>query len=261
MIDDGHWIDQPAGADPRLRGTSAARRAIAVVCAVRKGIGDRVLAGSPALETAESATSDARVAPPKRGPRARWTQPSAITSWRSATAIPLALLGAAPDLGGTPASPSASECRRLGRSRAASSRATGERIGPLPSGHRAAGADAAVEPVGDAALLYPRAGVLGVEPAAADAAGTPGAASTVAGTGRVRRSAHAMATYRAATADERRRVHARWRRATEALPTPSERAWHRPEPRRGRTRRWRRSWWTGPTGRNRAADSRRWPPS
>ena len=103
-----------------------------------------------------------------------------------------------------------------------------ERLLALPSDTQMLVLTAAADPLGDPVLLYRAAARLGVDISAADPA-------LDAGLLRMRGSvefAHPLirsATYRAASAENRRRVHAALAEATDSETDPDRRAWHRSE--------------------------------
>ena len=99
------------------------------------------------------------------------------------------------------------------------------RIGALSADSRLLLLVAAAEPVGDPALVWRAAARLGVTPAAALAAGTDGLLSVDTHM-TFRHPLVRSAVYQAASAEERRAVHAALAAATDAQVDPDRRAWH-----------------------------------
>jgi DNA-binding CsgD family transcriptional regulator len=84
---------------------------------------------------------------------------------------------------------------------------------------------AAAEPTGDEALLWRAAGLLGITDPVLEPAESAGLIE-VAGRVRFRHPLARSAVYRAATAEERRRVHRALAEATDRAADPDRRAWH-----------------------------------
>jgi DNA-binding CsgD family transcriptional regulator len=101
-----------------------------------------------------------------------------------------------------------------------------ERLAPLPPATRLLLLIAAAEPLGDPLLVWTAAAALGIDPG--DAA--PAAATGLVGIGAQVRFGHPLvrsAIYRAATLEDRQRVHRELANATDADLDPDRRAWHR----------------------------------
>ncbi|MCU1659377.1 MAG: transcriptional regulator, luxR family [Pseudonocardiales bacterium] len=102
------------------------------------------------------------------------------------------------------------------------------RLEPLPDDTRLLLLVAAAEPLGRPRLLWRAADVLGIPATAADCADAAGLLRFGALVG-FRHPAMRSAVYRAASPDERRRVHRALAQATDAEMDPDRRAWHRGE--------------------------------
>ena len=102
------------------------------------------------------------------------------------------------------------------------------RLAALPAETRCLLLVAAAEPVGDPALVWRAAGLLGIRTSALDAAETEGLLEVGAGV-TFRHPLVRSAVYRAATRAERRRVHNALAEATDPEVDPDRRAWHRAE--------------------------------
>jgi len=224
IVDDAQWLDH---ASAQILGFVARRlvaERIAVVCAARAGAGDDVLAGLPVLPVPPLGDSDARALLLANVPGpldARVCDQIVMESHGN----PLALLelprtwNVAGLAGGFGLPSSHPVAGRIEQSYV-------RRLQLLPSDTRLLVLTAAAEPLGDRVLLDRAAGTLGIDIAAAGPAQDGG---LLALGGRVK-FAHPLvrsAAYRAATADDRHRVHRALADATLAETDPDRRAWHR----------------------------------
>jgi DNA-binding CsgD family transcriptional regulator len=224
IVDDAQWLDQ---ASAQILGFIARRLLadrVALVCAARAPIGDEVLAALPALPIGglderharalllehvhgplDVAVCDQIVGESHGNPLALLELPR---TWRAAT-----LAGG---FGLPSRQPVASKVEQ----------SYTHRLGELPPDARLLLLAAAAEPVGDRVLLDRAVETLGLDPAAADAAVD---ASLLHVGVRVEFS-HPLVrsvAYRAATADDRYRVHHALAQSTDAVRDPDRRAWHR----------------------------------
>jgi DNA-binding CsgD family transcriptional regulator len=224
IVEDAHWLD---GASAQMLAFVARRllaERVALVCAARTGIGDRVLAGLPALEIRGLGDGDARslLLGHVHGP----IDP-AVTDQIVAESHgnPLALLELprtwqAADLAGGFGLPAGQPVAgKIEHSYV-------KRLRLLPADTQLLVLTAAAEPQGDPVLLGRAAAALGIEMSAAAPAVDVGLVQV-----RIRwEFAHPLvrsAAYRAADAADRRRVHRALADATDALADPDRRAWHR----------------------------------
>jgi DNA-binding CsgD family transcriptional regulator len=223
IIDDAQWLDQASAQMVVFVARRLLAERIALVCAVRTGIADGVLAGLPALPIGGLGDSDARplllgsvhgaldaavadriIAESHGNPLALLELPR---TWRAAD-----LAGGFGLPGGRPVA------GKIERSYV-------QRLGLLPSDTQLLVLTAAAEPLGDPVLLRRATAALGIEMAAAGPAAE-------AGLLQVRRRvefAHPLvrsAAYRAADATDRHRVHRALADATDAQADPDRRAWH-----------------------------------
>jgi DNA-binding CsgD family transcriptional regulator len=223
IIDDAQWLDQASAQMVVFVARRLLAERIALVCAVRTGIADGVLAGLPALPIGGLGDSDARplllgsvhgaldaavadriIAESHGNPLALLELPR---TWRAAD-----LAGGFGLPGGRPVA------GKIERSYV-------QRLGLLPSDTQLLVLTAAAEPLGDPVLLRRATAALGIEMAAAGPAAE-------AGLLQVRRRvefAHPLvrsAAYRAADATDRHRVHRVLADATDAQADPDRRAWH-----------------------------------
>jgi DNA-binding CsgD family transcriptional regulator len=224
LVDDAQWLDQ---ASAQILGFVARRllaERVALVCAARLGIGDQVLAGLPALEVRglpdddaralllatvlgplDTAVTDRIVAESHGNPLALLELPR---TWSTAElAGGFGLLDARPVAGKI----EQSFLRRL-------------RL--LPTQTQLLVLAAAAEPLGDPLLLHRAAEVLGIDAAAT----TPAVDAGLLEVHRRVEFAHPLvrsATYGAAGAGDRYRVHRALAEATDAATDPDRHAWHR----------------------------------
>ena len=225
IVDDAQWLDR---ASAQILGFVARRllaERIALVCAIRTGIGDDVLAGLPELSIHGLGDSDARalLLDNVYGPLDAAVCDQIVTESHG---NPLALLELprswnVADLAGGFGLPTQST-----GGRARSKQSYVRRLSLLPVQTRLLVLAAAAEPLGDPVLLYRAAETLGIDMAAADPAVDAGLLKIG---GRVE-FAHPLvrsAAYRSAAAEDRHRVHRALAEATDPRTDPDRRAWHR----------------------------------
>jgi DNA-binding CsgD family transcriptional regulator len=224
IVDDAQWLDE---ASAQILGFVARRllaERVVVVCAARSGIGDEALAGLPELRIGGLGDRDARalLLANVHGPLdpAVCDQIIAESHGNSLALLELPRTWSSVDFAGGFGLPDPrpvagkieqSYIRRLLR---------------LPPGTQLLGLAAAAEPLGDPVLLHRAAAILGLDMAAADLAADAGLFMVG---GRVE-FAHPLArsaVYRAATVDDRHRVHRALADVTDVGTDPDRRAWHR----------------------------------
>ncbi len=224
VVDDAQWLDRASAQALAFVARHLAAGPVAVVIAVRSGGAGHDLAGLAELEVGGLADGDARalldsavtgpldervrdriVAETQGNPRALLEVARGLTPGDLAGGF--GLPGAAAPAGHT-------------------EETFGRRLVPLPPATRLLLLVAAAEPVHDPVLVWRAAGQLGVT---SDAA-APAAASGLIESGGQIRFRHPLArsaVYRAASPDERRRVHLALAEATDPDADPDRRAWHR----------------------------------
>jgi DNA-binding CsgD family transcriptional regulator len=227
LVDDAQWLDQASAQVLGFVGRRLLAEPVALVFAVRTPApGDPSadhLAGLPELRLGglDEQSARALLATVISGPldesvRARILEethghPLALLElYRGRSAADLAGGFALPDAGDLP--------RRIEDQYAA-------RLGELPAGLQRLVLLAAADPVGDPALIFRAAQVLGLDTGTASLA----AASDLLEFGANVRFRHPLvrsAAYRAADADDRRAVHAALAAVTDPLADPDRRAWH-----------------------------------
>ena len=224
VIDDAQWLDQ---ASAQILGFVARRllaERIAIVCAARTGIGDPVLAGLPELQLQGLGDTDARtlLLDHVNGPfdEAICDQIVAESHGNPLALLELPRTWSATELaGGYRLLDSQPVAGKIERSYA-------KRLLQLPAETQLLVLAAAAEPLGDPILLQRAAGTLGLDLAAGDPAVDEGLLEV---DGRVK-FAHPLvrsASYHAASARDRQRVHHALAEATDAELDPDRRAWHR----------------------------------
>ena len=224
IVDDGQWLDR---ASAQVLGFVARRllaERIAVVCAARPGAGDGVFAGLPGFSVYGLGDREARalLLSNMLGPVDAAVCDQIV---KESHGNPLALLelprtwdvaGLAGGFGLPSSQPVAG---RIEQSYV-------RRLRLLPPDTQLLVLTAAAEPLGDRVLLHRAAGMLGVDVAATGPAQDGGLLEL----GRRVAFAHPLvrsAAYRAATTDDRHRVHRVLAAATVAGSDPDRRAWHR----------------------------------
>jgi DNA-binding CsgD family transcriptional regulator len=224
VVDDAQWLDLASAQVLAFVARRLLAERIALVCAARTDSGEEVLAGLPELSIGELGNDDARtlLLGSVYGPLDAAVCDQIITESHG---NPLALLElprtwSIADLAGGFGLP---EGRPIADKIEESYL---RRLRSLPSDTQLLLLAAAAEPLGDPVLLYRALQALGVDPAAANPAADAGLVQI---RGRVE-FAHPLvrsATYRAAAAEDRHRVHRALAQATEAEADPDRRAWHR----------------------------------
>jgi DNA-binding CsgD family transcriptional regulator len=227
VIDDAQWLDQASAQVLGFLGRRLLAEPVALVFAVRTPApGDPSadpLAGLPELQLGglDEQSAQALLATVISGPldesvRARILEEThghplaLIELYRGRSAADLAGGFALPDAGDLP--------RRIEDQYAA-------RLAELPAGVQRLVLLAAADPVGDPALIFRAAQVLGLDTGTVNLA----AASALLEFGANVRFRHPLvrsAAYRAAAADDRRAVHAALAAVTDPLADPDRRAWH-----------------------------------
>jgi DNA-binding CsgD family transcriptional regulator len=227
VIDDAQWLDQASAQVLGFLGRRLLAEPVALVFAVRTPApGDPSadpLAGLPELQLGglDEQSAQALLATVISGPldesvRARILEEThghplaLIELYRGRSAADLAGGFALPDAGDLP--------RRIEDQYAA-------RLAELPAGVQRLVLLAAADPVGDPALIFRAAQVLGLDTGTVNLA----AASDLLEFGANVRFRHPLvrsAAYRAADADDRRAVHAALAAVTDPLADPDRRAWH-----------------------------------
>ena len=222
IVDDAQWLDQ---ASAQVVGFVARRlfaERVAIVCAVRTGIGDDVLAGLPELPIDGLGHDDARALLLDRlnGPldSAVCNQIIAESHGNPLALLELPRTWTAADLAGGFGLPGSHAAGKVEQSYA-------RRLVQLPAETRLLVLAAAAEPLGDSVLFRRAAETLGIEIAAADPAVDDGLLHV----GERVEFAHPLVrstVYRLAAAEERRRVHRALADATDPEADPDRRAWH-----------------------------------
>jgi len=224
IIDDALWLD---GASAQIIGFVGRRllaERVAIVCAARTGIDDRILAGLPALPVGGLGHSDARrlLLRNVHGPIDAAVIDQIVAESHG---NPLALLElprtwqAAGHAGGYGLPSRGPVAGKIEHSYA-------QRLRLLPSDTQRFILTAAAEPLGDPLLLRRAADALGISVTAA----APAADAGLLQVSRRVEFAHPLvrsAAYRLATADDRQRVHGALAQVTDPQVDPDRRAWHR----------------------------------
>jgi DNA-binding CsgD family transcriptional regulator/tetratricopeptide (TPR) repeat protein len=224
VIDDAHWLDVASAQIVLFVCRRLLAEQLVILSSARTGIGDDVLAGLPELTVPPLDDRDARdlLLSIVHGPLDVGVLDQIVTESHG---NPLALhefsrTGTRPSLaGGFGVLDSRPVAGKVEQSYA-------RRLAGLPPPTRLLVVAAAAEPLGDPVLLHRAAEYLGVDFAAIDAAVDDGLVDVRA---RIE-FAHPLArsaAYRAATANDRHRVHRALAEATDPEIDPDRRAWHR----------------------------------
>ena len=224
IVDDAQWLDQ---ASAQILGFVARRllaERVALVGAVRRGIGDNILSGVPELRVDPLGQADARALLLENliGPLDAAVCDEIVAESHG---NPLALLefprtwGAAELAGGfaLPVSRPVAETIEDGFTR---------RLDRLPRDTRLLVLSAAAEPLGDPILLHSVAKILEIDMTAVDPAVDAGLLTV----GRRVEFTHPLvrsSAYRSGTAEDRHLAHRALADATDADNDPDRRAWHR----------------------------------
>jgi len=224
IVDDAQWLDQASAQILAFVGRRLLAERIALVCSARTGSDDEVLAGLPELSIQGLGDSDARalLLDNVYGPLDAAVCDQIVSESHG---NPLALLElprtwSARDLAGGFGLPGS----QLVASKIQQSYV--RRLRLLPSDTQLLVLAAAAEPVGDRLLLQRAAETLDIDMAAA----FPAVDAGLLNVGWRVEFAHPLvrsATYRAATAGDRRRAHLALAAATDGEADPDRRAWHR----------------------------------
>jgi len=224
IVDDGQWLDQASAQILAFVGRRLLAERIALVCAARTGVGDHVFTGLPELFINGLGESDARALLLNNvyGPLDAAVCDQIV---KESHGNPLALLELprtwrAGNLAGGFGLPGS----QLVASKIEQSYV--RRLRPVPSKTQLLVLAAAAEPIGDLVLLHRAAEALGVDMAAA----SPAVDAGLLHVGERVEFTHPLvrsATYHAASAEDRRRVHRALAKATDAQADPDRRAWHR----------------------------------
>ncbi|XVU28935.1 ATP-binding protein [Actinoplanes sp. CA-054009] len=226
VVDDAQWLDQASAQALGFTARRLATESVLIVFAVRAATGEQTpaTAGLPELTVDRLGDADARalLASVVRWPLADDVREALLAEAQGnplallelpAAGAPLGLAGgfALPDARPVPSRVEASFRRRLGA---------------LSPGARSLLLLAAADPVGDTALLWRAAGLLGLSRDQGEelqSAGLLRLGVRVV----LRHPLVRSAVYRAATLFERQAVHAALAEATDAAADPDRRAWHR----------------------------------
>src|SRR5580693_9313485 len=225
VVDDAQWLDQASAQVLGVVGRRLLAERIGLVFAIRTPVPPEPdhLAGLPELRLGglDEQSARALLATVSSGPLDESVRARIL---EEAHGHPLALLelyrGRSPaDLAGGFALPAAGDLpRRIEDQYAA-------RLGELPGEVQRLVLLAAADPVGDPALIFRAARVLGLDTGAVSLAATADLLEFGANV-RFRHPLVRSAAYRAAAADDRRAVHAALAAVTDPLADPDRRAWH-----------------------------------
>jgi len=224
IVDDVQELDAPSAQTLAFVARRLRAERVALVCAARSGSGDGVLAGLPALPVRGLAPADARtlLLGALHAPLDPAVTDRVVAESRGNPRALLALSRAWPpaELAGGFGIPDGRVVADDAVRRAL------QRLAQLPADTRLLVLTAAAEPLGDPALLRRAAQSLGVDMAAAAPAMDAGLLEVA---GRVRFASPLLrpAVHAAASAGDRRRVHAALADAGDTEADPDRRAWHR----------------------------------
>jgi DNA-binding CsgD family transcriptional regulator len=224
IVDDAQWLDQASAQILGFVGRRLLAERIAVICAARTGAGDDVLAGLPELPVEGLGESDARtlLLENVHGPLDAAVCEQIVSESHG---NPLALLElprtwSTVELAGGFGLPG--DQRLVGKIEQSYAR----RLEVLPAATQLLVLAAAAEPLGDPVLLHHAARALDLDMSAAALAVDAGLLR-IGGRVEFTHPLVRSASYRAATSDDRHRVHHALADATNATTDPDRRAWHR----------------------------------
>jgi DNA-binding CsgD family transcriptional regulator len=224
IVDDAQWLDQTSAQILGFVGRRLLAERIALVFAVRTGVGDDGLAGLPELAILGLDVGDSRalLLDNVHGPldAAICDQIVAESHGNPLALLELPRTWSAADLAGGFGLPKSQPVTgKIEQSYA-------RRLRLLPSETRLLVLAAAAEPLGDPLLLHRAADALGLDMAMA----APAADAALLTIGRRVEFAHPLvrsASYDSASANDRHRVHRALAEVTDAETDPDRRAWHR----------------------------------
>jgi DNA-binding CsgD family transcriptional regulator len=224
VVDDAQWLDRASAQILGFVGRRLLAERIALVCAARTDVGDDVLAGLPELSIHGLGDSDARalLLDNVYGPLDAAVCDQIVSESHG---NPLALLelprswNVADLAGGFGLPGSQPVVSKIEQSYV-------RRLRLLPPDTQLLVLAAAAEPLGDPVLLHRATETLGINMAAADPAVDAGLL-TIGGRVEFAHPLVRSATYRAAAAEDRQRVHRALAIATDPATDPDRRAWHR----------------------------------
>lgn len=224
VIDDAQWLDEASALTLAFVARRLLAESVGLVFAVRRSSEVRALARLPELMLGGIGDRDARALLDAAWP-GRLDERVRDRVIAESRGNPLALLELPRDL--TPAE-LAGGFELPGVAPLATQLEKGfmREFESLPDDARLLMLTAAAEPVGDVALLWRAAGLLGLKTDAADAAQTAGLIELGAQV-RFRHPLVRSAVYGAASASDRLTVHGALAEATDAVLEPDRRAWHR----------------------------------
>jgi DNA-binding CsgD family transcriptional regulator len=224
LVEDAHWLDQVSAQILAFVARRLLAERVAIVCAVRRGIGDAVLAGLPELSVGGLSDTDALalLLDNLHGPLDAAVSQQIVAESHG---NPLALLEfprtwSVTDLAGGFGLPE----RLPLTGRIEDSYA--QRLRRLPSDTQLLVLAAAADPVGDPVLLQRAVKSLEIDMAAAESAVDAGLL-TIRARAEFAHPLVRSSAYRSAAAHERHRVHRALADATNPATDPDRRAWHR----------------------------------
>ena len=222
LVDDAQWLDRASAQVLGFVGRRLLVESVALVFGARQPGPE--LVGLPELEVTGLPITDARVLLDSVTPSRldRRIRDRIVVETRG---NPLALLELPRGLNATQVAGGLGLLQQPGALPGRIEQSFLTRIEALSADSRLLLLVAAAEPVGDPALVWRAAARLGVTPAAPQAAGTDGLLSVDTHM-TFRHPLVRSAVYQAASAEERRSVHAALAAATDAQVDPDRRAWH-----------------------------------
>jgi DNA-binding CsgD family transcriptional regulator len=224
IVEDGHWLDQVSAQILAFVARRLLAERVVIVCAVRNGIGDAVLAGLPDLSIAGLGDNDALalLLDNLHGPLDAAVSQQIVAESHG---NPLALLEfprtwSVTELAGGFGLPE----RVPVTGRIEDSYA--QRLRRLPPETQLLVLAAAADPVGDPVLLHRAISSLEIDMTAAESAVDAGLL-TIRGRAEFAHPLVRSSAYRSAATHDRHRVHQALADATDAATDPDRRAWHR----------------------------------